>query len=176
MWTFLTLRKNKWNSFWGITRNTSTRITSVFLSVRPSRNICLLALLVLSPDPISCKFGICQDGLKGRQTGSHLHSFIMSALSEWICVRVTPTHITTALNITRKQQKKKITARAWISVSDQCFISLGYDVNRQKLIWNLWKEPRVTPRTAVTLGEIKKYCMAQRQPAITDNKGSITFF
>lgn len=122
--------------FRGTSRNTSQRITSAFLSVMTSRNICLLASLLHRLNPFRVNLAFVRMGLKGRQAGSHLHSFITSALSEWICVRVTPTHVTNAFNITRKAQKwgpglHQALRGIWISncrspclqMSDQCFAS-----------------------------------------------------
>lgn len=136
--------------FRGVSRNTSQRMTSVFLSVMTSRNICLLAFPVLSLESISCTF--VRMGLTGRQTGSRLHSFITSALSEWIRVRVTPTHVSNTFNITRKEQKcgpglyQALLGICMPQPVSGSLISVSHQHNEARL-WK--KEAEVTPRTTV---------------------------
>lgn len=61
---------------------------------------------VLSSEPISCKFGICQVGFKRDSDRlSPPFSHLVSALSGRIYVRVTPTHMPKAFNMNIKQQK-----------------------------------------------------------------------
>lgn len=100
-------------------------------------------------------------GLKGSQTCSHLHSFITSALSEWICVTVTPANLTNAFNITRKEQKcgpgfdrnlDRTVYRCLISVSHQHDEARLWGVKAESNLKSL-KEPQVTARTAVSLGK-----------------------
>ncbi len=108
-----------------ITWKKKKRITSLPLSLTTSRNICILAFPVLSSEPISCKFGICQVGFKRHSDRlSSSFSHLLSALSGWIYVRVTPTHIAKVFNMNKKKnilQYRPCLYHLWYgSVSKHC--------------------------------------------------------
>lgn len=76
---------------------------TAFVFDKAEKYLCISPFPVLSPEPPSCKFGICQVGFK-RDPDSLPSSLshLLSALSGWICVGVTPTHMAKAFNMNVK--------------------------------------------------------------------------
>lgn len=85
------------------------RITSLSSSLTTMGNICVLAFPRFIFQVSSCKFGIFQVRFK-RDSDKLSSSFshLVSALSGWICVRVTPAYMAKTIKVNIKEEKKKL--------------------------------------------------------------------